>query len=160
MTDDRQWWRWVQRLLDANGWTLADLSRASGVHLSVIGRWESDSAIPHPPTARKIAHAFRRPVREAAIAAGHYTPEELGADLGPLDLSSVSNEVLRDEVYGRMAYHPPRPGPKGPTGKTTRKPRDAATDSSAVEVTGAEPDRAPIGAVNPTFRQPTQPDTR
>lgn len=95
------WWTWVERLMLAREWTPADLSRASGVDQSVIGRWRSHGATPSPDNVRRVAEALRRPVKEAVVASGHYTAAELAGTVA-LDLSVVSPEDLSAEVYARM----------------------------------------------------------
>lgn len=102
-----QWWDYVKLLLDARGWTRADLAHATGIDQSVIGRWERRGSTPSPRLVRIVAEAFDRDVREAAIAAGHYTAEELagadGADPFTVDLTAVPHERLMHEVYSRVA---------------------------------------------------------
>jgi transcriptional regulator with XRE-family HTH domain len=104
-----QWWGYVERLMDARGWTPADLSRASGVDQSVIGRWRDRAATPSPENVRRVATAFGRDIREAIIASTHYTAAELAgtADDPPApDLSVLTHEELRDEIYARMRISP------------------------------------------------------
>lgn len=98
--------------MTARGWSPADLSRASGVDQSVIGRWRDKGATPSPDNVRKVARGLARDVLEAAVAAGHYTADELarpGVRPVDLDLSAVSHEDLRDEVYARMVRSTTRP---------------------------------------------------
>jgi len=101
----------------AREWTPADLSRASGIDQSVIGRWRDKGATPSPENVRRVARGLARDVLEAAIAAGHYTADELarpGVRRPDLDLSDVSHEDLRDEVYARMSRGTTRPRRRRP----------------------------------------------
>lgn len=113
------WWAYVSRHMVARGWTAADLARASRIDQSVIGRWRDHGARPTPENVRKAAAGLNRNIREAIVAAGHYTPDELseGGRLAILadevDLTGVSHERLASEVLARMlagtAVHKPRP---------------------------------------------------
>ncbi len=94
------WWDWVNRHLAKNDWTQADLSRNSGVDLSVIHRWRTQGAQPSTKNAAAVAHAFGRPVVEAAIIANHYTAEDLRVPEG--DLGGFTNEQIASEVLARM----------------------------------------------------------
>jgi transcriptional regulator with XRE-family HTH domain len=90
----------------ARGWTAADLSKASGIDQSVIGRWRDRDARPTPENVRRAARGLGRNIREAIVAAGHYSAEEL-AERGRMndpcdDLSGVSHERLTGEVLARM----------------------------------------------------------
>lgn len=95
------WWPWIQRQLDDHGMTSADLSRATGITESVFsrGRLGKLKDGPDPKTVRAVAQAFGRNVREAFIAAGHFTAEELGAPWDArLDLANATEEQLLDEL--------------------------------------------------------------
>lgn len=119
-----RWWTYVERLMDAAGWSKADLSRAADIDQSVIGRWQSKRAAPVASNVRAVAQAFGRDVREAAIAAEMFTAEELMGDGEPIidpetfDLSVIPNKRLRDEVYDRMEHghgsRPRTPRPRSP----------------------------------------------
>ena len=157
-----RWWDYVERLRDAAGWSNADLSRAADVDQSVIGRWQNHGAIPEPRTVRAVALAFGRDVREAAIAAGMFTADELMATDAPLidpytfDLSVIPDERLRDEVYERMrgkrraAAAPKaraRRGSGARNGAGTSTPVSTAGGKSTTDI--APNDHAPNGATRP-----------
>jgi hypothetical protein len=104
------WWPWVQRLLDARGWTPADLSRATSgqgrIDESVIGRWKNHGSRPEIESVRIVAKVFGRDIREAIVRAGFVTAKELNAawpDLSEEDLAAgLSDDALIEEVRSRM----------------------------------------------------------
>src|SRR4051812_7848921 len=98
------WWEYVARHMAARDWRAADLAQVSGLDPSVIGRWRDRGTRPTPENVRKTATGLGRPIREAIIAAGHYTAEEIdGAPLGTrVDLGEISHETLAREVLARM----------------------------------------------------------
>lgn len=100
MVGTESWWDWVKRHLDERTWSQADLARNAEIDLSVIHRWRSQGAQPSPKNAARVASAFGRPVVDAAVAAGHYTREEL--KVPEPDLKAFSNDQLLAEVRERM----------------------------------------------------------
>lgn len=116
--EQTRWWSYVQRLMDANGWSQADLARHSGIGESVIGRWRTRGSIPRPPTVQRVAATFDRDAREALIEAGHIHPRAdrlpEPADPATVDLAAVPHERLLDELSTRLSQTRPRLGPKGP----------------------------------------------
>lgn len=104
------WWPWVQRNLDAYDLTNADLARATRDHgdpvdVSVIGRWRNHGAEPTIPSVRVVATVFKRDIRDALIAAGLLTAEELHAPWvkpDDADLTAVPDEVILAELQRRM----------------------------------------------------------
>lgn len=112
------WWQWVQRNLDALGWTAADLARAvqleagDGPDESVIGRWKNRGAEPTIESIRAVARVFHRDFREALIASGKVTADELNAPWARRsDLATVPDDALALEVQARLTRQ--RPGAAG-----------------------------------------------
>jgi hypothetical protein len=106
-TEPTQWWKWVDQHLNVRCWTNADLARAArqygtSVDESVIGRWKNRGATPELQSVRAVARAFERDIREAAIAAGLLTAEEIHSPWPALDLAWFSDEQLIAEVQRRM----------------------------------------------------------
>jgi transcriptional regulator with XRE-family HTH domain len=98
--DSETWWDYVQRHLDARGWSQTDLARHGGIDLSIIHRWRTSGSLPSPKNARLVAVALGRPVVEVAEAAGHYSREDLA--MPEPDIKAFSNEDLIEEVRARM----------------------------------------------------------
>lgn len=111
MARSTRWWSWVQRWLDAYGWSPADLARAvkaetggDGPDESVIGRWKTRGATPTNENIRVVAKVLKRDVREALIASGLFTARELNApwpDYRTL-LASAPDEDFADEAQARL----------------------------------------------------------
>lgn len=126
---------YLQRHMDRAGWNRAELSRASSVDASLIGRWLRGEVVPAVDGARKVAEAIRRPLLEVLVAAGLITAAEAkqrtAAQADPGDLS---NDELLAEIGRRMAdakptrsdvdAHPERYTPVGSrTGQKVDTPR-------------------------------------
>lgn len=99
---EQQWWFYVQRHLDERGWTPSDLSRAAGINRSIIGRWR-DGAKPEVTTARALASALDRPVKEVLVASGLLTPDEADVtEVTVLTMGEISDDELVAELAARL----------------------------------------------------------
>jgi transcriptional regulator with XRE-family HTH domain len=159
------WWSWVQRNLDAQGWTPADLARAvelevgDGPDESVIGRWKNRGTTPTVDSIRAVATVFNRDFRKALIASGLVTARELNAPWARgVDLTDISDDDLAREVQARLTR--PRPsassaGQPRPRRKPAVKPATQAVDVESPHA----PDEAPqvtTNGVNRTMLEPTK----
>lgn len=138
-----RWWQWVQRYLDRDGWTNADLMRATGIAESTIGRWRSKNSRPRPEQVRRVAKAFDVSELAALEAAGLLPSAELKAKgwTGPseVDLTPVPDDTLLDEVRRRLSARRPRPVRQGNDGASTEDVFDAHEPEPVYEAGEPEP---------------------
>lgn len=135
-----QWWPWVEKQLDARGWTKADLMRATAkygrkVDESVIGRWQNRGSMPTRESVRAVAAVFQADMRPALIAAGLVSATELGAEwveerTGEIDLSQASDDALIEEIRLRMAEAKWRRGTASGFPERPKRKRKSATPAT------------------------------
>ena len=130
----------------------ADLSCRSGVDQTVIGRWWDKMAKPTSDNVRKIAKAFGRDIREAILASTSYTEEEIYGQVMKMDLTSVADEALLEEIGRRMRHERRRAASArdtarqlhvAPTPAAAHKLRRAALRAASVRGQPESPDQTP-----------------
>ena len=105
------WAEYVQAHLDGLGWSNATLAAASKLDRSLIGRWLNEGKQPSIESIRAVARVFKRDIREALVAAGYFTEDEMKVSAPqPPDLHLLDDDELLAEVKRRMD----RRGPAGP----------------------------------------------
>lgn len=125
---------YLQMQLDRKQWTRADLSRASGLDQSLLGRWSRGDVAPAVDSARTFAATIGRPLLEVLVAAGLLTAAEAKqrADVPP-DPAVLTDDQLLAEIRRRMAS---RDGQQ-----LTREQMDA--DPERYQAIGASSDSGP-----------------
>lgn len=92
------WWEYVQQ--KAQGATQAEIAEKTGIAQSSVARWRTVS--PKSDNAVAFAHAYKRPVLEALIAAGVITEQDAQITEAPQDLTKVELEDLLSEALRRV----------------------------------------------------------
>lgn len=108
------WWHYLDDQLRERKWTVADLSRASGVSQSRIGHWRDTGAAPSTKNARAVAAALGVPLLFVLVEAQILTSDEamLRTDrrpsLEPFSVSQLLREVQRRYTDLEFAARDPR----------------------------------------------------
>lgn len=93
------WPTYVRRV--AAGLTQAQIAERTGAAPSNVGRWlRGERGQPTAANVLAFARAFNQPVMEAMIAAGYFTPDEVGST-ARTPLSEYSKLELLDELRRR-----------------------------------------------------------
>ena len=100
---DTPWQRWLRHELAQRGWRPVDLSRASSVQRSVVGRWISEGTVPDVRTARKAARALDVSLQELLVQAGVLTEDEAAPQTRPADPTALTDTALLGELARRLA---------------------------------------------------------
>lgn len=94
------WADYVQRLMDAKGWSKSDLARAAGVDPSLVSNWTNRGFQPSVESLRKLSRVADVPMLHLMVAAGHLEPEEAAmedVDITPrADVASVVEAIEQD----------------------------------------------------------------
>ena len=93
------WPTYVRRI--AGGLTQAQIADKTGAAPSNVGRWlRGERGIPTATNVIAFARAFGQPIMEAMVAAGYFTPDEIGGT-ERTPLSAYSSAELFDELRRR-----------------------------------------------------------
>lgn len=96
---------YLRRALDKQGWTPADLARASGVSASNIGRYLAGTSTITVENARLVAEAVDRPVLEVLVAARILSAEEAQVDVIAADpLRALGHREILAELDRRLSH--------------------------------------------------------
>lgn len=105
MAKASRWYLFVERELDARGWSGAEFARRTSVSASRLNAWK-DGGTPTPDLVRLVAEAFDVPILEAYVYAEFLTSEEAtrAAQIAPApDVSTLSDRALIRELERRLA---------------------------------------------------------
>lgn len=92
-------YEWVHAQFPADA-TNADISRATGISESQVGRWRSQR--PTIDTLQKVANKLGVPLLAPLIAAGYVTEDEAGVTSIPAPPADLSDDELAEEVRRRL----------------------------------------------------------
>jgi transcriptional regulator with XRE-family HTH domain len=100
--------QFVKRLLAALGETKSSAARKSGVHNTLIGKWETDEIAPGLKNARKFADGLKVPRFVVMVGLGLLEPADAALDASIADLA-VAFSLLpegheRDRVRDQIAF--------------------------------------------------------
>lgn len=97
------WTEYVLTVIEP-GERQVDIARRTGIDQTTVSRWlNGESKAITPPSVRKFAIAYRRPVLEAFVVAGFLTSGEARLRQSDvIDWKSVDSEVLLRELQRRL----------------------------------------------------------
>jgi transcriptional regulator with XRE-family HTH domain len=74
---DVTWQKYFEAATEAAEYkSSTELARASGVDDGRISKWRRGEPVPDLESCRKLARAWKRPILEVLVAAGHLNPDE------------------------------------------------------------------------------------
>lgn len=97
-------WSYIQRRLDERGWSMADLTRHSGLKSARFVAWREGAEI-SLANAKTLASAFGVPVLEILVAAGLLTEDEAQVTAvaeRTVPVEGMSSEQLVREIARRL----------------------------------------------------------
>jgi hypothetical protein len=102
VSDQAQWWTYVQGQLDRLGWNTMDFERESGISRTRLVDWKKGKGVT-VEIARQVADAFGQPILTVLVSAGLLTPEEAKQRAAaPVDPAKLTDDELLAEVRRRM----------------------------------------------------------